>query len=118
MATQQVTPMAAKEDETTKPEKTTHDVSLVAKLASKEETFPRVSSESTSTDSTIKRYNLALPSDLYAQPQRLAAKNHTTVLELLKKLIRIGLFVLYATERPDTTFVIREGNQEREIHVF
>jgi hypothetical protein len=38
-----------------------------------------------------------------------------TVLELLRKFIRLGLLVAKAEDSPDAAFVLREGDKEREL---
>ncbi len=62
-----------------------------------------------------KRYNLALPEELYNAVQALAERRQTTVVALLRKFIRLGLLVAQAEESPDTTFLIREGDKEQQL---
>jgi len=47
--------------------------------------------------------------------QGLADQRQVTVLELLRKFIRLGLLVAKAEDSPDAVFVIREGDKEREL---
>jgi len=65
--------------------------------------------------SGVKRYNLVLPEALFLEVQDLAGRQHVTVLELLRKFIRLGLLVAKAEESPDTVFLLREGNTERQL---
>jgi hypothetical protein len=63
----------------------------------------------------LKRYNLVLPEALYLELQSLAEQRQVTVLELLRKFIRLGLLVAKAEDSPDAAFVLREGDKEREL---
>ncbi len=63
----------------------------------------------------IKRYNLALPEDLFDSIHELAEKEHTTVLEILRKFIRLGLIAADISKDSNSKLIIREGNAEREI---
>jgi hypothetical protein len=65
--------------------------------------------------SAAKRYNLVLPEEVYQEVQRLAEQRHTTVLELLRRFVKLGLLVAKAEESPDMAFILREGDQEREL---
>ena len=62
-----------------------------------------------------KRYNLVLPEDLYNEVQVLAEHRQTTVVELFRKFIRLGLLVAKAEESSDAVFIIREGDKERQL---
>jgi hypothetical protein len=65
--------------------------------------------------SGVKRYNLVLPEPLFQAVQELAEQRHVTVLELLRKFIRLGLLVAKAEESPDTMFLLRDGDTERQL---
>lgn len=65
--------------------------------------------------SAAKRYNLVLPEELYQEVQSLAEQRHTTVLELLRRFVKLGLLVAKAEESPDMAFILREGDKEREL---
>ncbi len=62
-----------------------------------------------------KRYNLVLPQELYDEVQRIAAERHSTVVEVLRQFIRLGLLVAQAEQSADAAFVYRQGGKEREI---
>ena len=66
-------------------------------------------------EKSLKRYNLALPEELYAEVQALADRQQTTVVELLRRFIKLGLLATAVQERPDASLLIREGEREREI---
>jgi hypothetical protein len=63
----------------------------------------------------LKRYNLVLPEPLFRELQALADQRHVTMLELLRKFIRLGLLVSKAEETPGTLFLLREGDTERQL---
>ncbi|MGH2602721.1 MAG: Clp protease N-terminal domain-containing protein, partial [Dehalococcoidia bacterium] len=63
----------------------------------------------------VKRYNLALPEDLHDEVQSLADRQQTTVVEVLRRFIRLGLLVTEVQERTGTALIIRDGEREREI---
>jgi CopG-like RHH_1 or ribbon-helix-helix domain, RHH_5 len=65
--------------------------------------------------SAAKRYNLVLPEELYQEVQTLAEQRGTTVVELLRRFIKLGLLVAKAEESPDMAFILREGEREREL---
>ena len=65
--------------------------------------------------SGLKRYNLVLPEELFNELHNLAERRHTTVVELLRKFIRLGLLVAKADESPDAVFLLREGDKERQL---
>lgn len=58
-----------------------------------------------------KRYNLALPQDMFDALQAEADARSTSVVELLRQFIRLGLL---ATQ-PGTKIVLREGDRESVI---
>jgi hypothetical protein len=62
-----------------------------------------------------KRYNLVIPAVLFHEVQALATHRQVSVLELLRRFIRLGLLVARAEETPQTAFVLREGSREREL---
>lgn len=63
----------------------------------------------------LKRYNLVIPKDLFDEVQRLADQRQTTVVDLFRRFIRLGLLAAYLEDRHDAALIIREGNVEREI---
>jgi hypothetical protein len=64
---------------------------------------------------TTKRYNLVLPEELYQEVQTIADRRHTTVVELLRRFVKLGLLVAKAEESPDMAFILREGDKEQQL---
>ena len=68
-----------------------------------------------SKNENIKRYNLALPVDVFDAVKDVAEKRKSTVLEVLRKFVKIGLLVAEIEETPGASLYIREGEAERQI---
>jgi hypothetical protein len=66
----------------------------------------------------LKRYNLTLPAELFDEIQQLADERHTTVVDLLRRFIKLGLLAIKLEEDPDAALIIREGDQERQILIL
>lgn len=66
----------------------------------------------------LKRYSLVIPNTLYQQVKHEASKNGTTVIELFRKLIKIGLMALQIQDDPNRALIIQEGDTEKQIHFF
>ena len=66
----------------------------------------------------IKRYNLALPKELFDALQEEADKNGTTVVDLIRKFIKLGLFAAAVTEDDDAELIVRQGDSEKQIVIF
>ncbi len=69
----------------------------------------------TARENTVKRYNLVLPEDLYDEVRRQAEEHGTTVVELLRKFIRLGLLAMDVQKDPKSALIIREGDTEKEL---
>jgi hypothetical protein len=65
--------------------------------------------------SATKRYNFALPEELYNELAMLADRRHTTVVELLRRFVKLGLLVAKAEESPDMAFILKEGDKEQQL---
>jgi hypothetical protein len=65
-----------------------------------------------------KRYNLVLPEELFDAVQQMADEKDTTVVELIRKFLRLGLVIADAEKDDLATLYIREGDQEKQIHLF
>ncbi len=63
----------------------------------------------------LKRYNLVLAEEMYAELEKVAHKRHTSVVEILRRYIKLGLLVEQIDERPGAELLIREGSRERQI---
>jgi hypothetical protein len=68
-----------------------------------------------SRSSGVKRYNLVLPEELYKAVAEAADERQTTVVELMRKFVKLGLLAIQAEEKPDSALLFREGNTETKI---
>jgi hypothetical protein len=65
--------------------------------------------------SGVKRYSLVLPEDLFTALQTLADQRQTTVVDLIRRFIKLGLIAAKVEDTPGAALLIREGETEREI---
>lgn len=63
----------------------------------------------------LKRYNLALPAELYDELQQVADQKQVTLVELLRKFIKLGLLATQLEDRPGAALLIRENGTDRQI---
>lgn len=62
-----------------------------------------------------KRYSLVLPQEVYDEVQCVADSEGTTVLEILRKFIKLGLIAVELEKKPNSALIIRTDDSEREI---
>jgi ATP-dependent Clp protease ATP-binding subunit ClpA len=62
-----------------------------------------------------RRYTLVLPEALFGQVEQLAAAEHTTVVELLRRFTKLGLLAAEVQKQPDAALLLRDGTGERQI---
>ena len=75
----------------------------------------RILSQSAARPQELKRYSLILPEGMLHEVQDLADQQHTTVVEIVRRFIRLGLLATRIQETPGAALIIREGDREREI---
>ena len=63
----------------------------------------------------MKRYNLAVPEDLFNEVQRIAEQRGTTFVEMVRRFIRLGILTAHIEETPGAALIIREGDVERQV---
>ena len=66
-------------------------------------------------EAKVKRYNLSLPEDLFREVEQLAEREQMTVLEVLRRSVKLGLLAASVQAKPSAALIIREGDTEREI---
>ena len=69
-------------------------------------------------DSKVYRYNLALPKELFDELKKAADEKGMTVVEILRKFIKLGLLILEVQDKPGSALIIREGDTERQILIY
>lgn len=62
-----------------------------------------------------KRYNLVLPEELFDQLKAISDETGSSVLEVIKNLIKAGLVVYKVHKDPDGELIIRRRDTEREV---
>lgn len=65
-----------------------------------------------------KRYNLVIPTELYAELETIATKRQVKVVDVLRGYIELGLWFDTTMNKPDTSLLIKEGGKERELVFF
>lgn len=63
----------------------------------------------------VKRYNLVLPEELFNEVQRIADDRQTSVVDILRRFIKLGLLADRIEKSPGSALIIREGDIERQI---
>ena len=65
-----------------------------------------------------KRYNLTLPVSLYEKVKEIASENDSTILNVIKMFIKIGI-KLYNSDKNGSEVIIRDENgRENKITIF
>lgn len=68
-----------------------------------------------SSKSKLYRYNLALPKELFDEIKDAADERGMTVVEVIRKFIKLGLIALETQDTSGSALIIREGDTERQI---
>jgi hypothetical protein len=63
----------------------------------------------------LKRYSLVLPEDLFTAIQALADQRQTTVVDLIRRFIKLGLIAAKIEDTPGAALIIRDGDSEQQI---
>jgi hypothetical protein len=63
----------------------------------------------------VHRYNLVLETRLYDKLTEIAASKGITLVELMRKYIRLGLIVSALEDEPGSKLIIRTDDTEKEI---
>ena len=64
---------------------------------------------------SLKRYNLSIPEELFQEVERIAKSHDTTVVDILRRFIKLGLLATKIEGTENAALLIREGNTERQI---
>jgi molybdopterin-guanine dinucleotide biosynthesis protein A len=62
-----------------------------------------------------RRYTLVLPTSLLDDVRQFAEQRQTTVIDVLRRAIKIGLIVARLEEKADAAVIIREGDKEQRV---
>jgi hypothetical protein len=70
------------------------------------------------TARSTKRYNLVLPAELFDELQEVADQKHTTVQELVRRFVKLGLLAVRAETTPGLDFLVRESGVESRVMIL
>ncbi len=65
-----------------------------------------------------RRFNLVLPEDMLAQVEQLAEEECTSVVEIFRRFVKLGLIVTDIQNAPDKALLIKRGDHEREVLII
>jgi hypothetical protein len=65
-----------------------------------------------------KRFNVVLPAELLSDLEEIAEAKHTTVLELIRRFIKLGLLAVRAETTPELEFIVRERGVESRVMIL
>jgi len=63
----------------------------------------------------IKRYSLILPDSIYHQLDGIANEKGTTMAELIRRFIALGLLAMKTNNDPDSELLLRNGDTIRGV---
>jgi hypothetical protein len=66
----------------------------------------------------LKRYNLVLPEEMFSEVKRVADEQQTSVAEVIRKFIKLGLMVIEIQETTGLTLVVKKEDEEQKIIVL
>lgn len=76
-------------------------------------------SKSTPEASKKSMYSLSLPSEVLDEIKRVADKEETSILQVLRNFIKLGLaYYRMRDQDPNTQIIIRQGNTDHVILLF
>lgn len=64
---------------------------------------------------TKKRYNLVIPTELYNQLGEIAGRDGMSVIDVMRRFIKVGLYIDAVSHTKGAKVIIRDGKEEREI---
>jgi hypothetical protein len=67
------------------------------------------------SSNSTRRYNLVLPESIFQEVEQIANQHNTTVVDVLRKFIKLGLVVAKLEDAPNASLIIREEGKEKEI---
>lgn len=70
---------------------------------------------SSNSKGNLKRYNLVLPEALFDEIQRIADSRQTTMVDVLRQFIKLGIVADQVERSPNMALVVKEGNSEHRI---
>lgn len=72
-------------------------------------------SKQSAGEQSQKHYNLALSATLFDELKQTADSRGTTVIDLLRRFIKLGMIALEIEKKPGAALIIRDGDTERQL---
>jgi hypothetical protein len=67
------------------------------------------------TQEGCKRYNLVLPEEMFNEVKRVADEQQTSMVEVIRKFIKLGLMVFEMQETAEITLFVKKRGEEQKI---
>lgn len=62
-----------------------------------------------------KRFNISLTEELFEKIEQLANEEDTTITEIFRRFVKIGILTSEVQKKPDAALILREGDVETRI---
>lgn len=69
-------------------------------------------------ETPTRRYNLGLPETLYNDLERVAKEQGTTVVELIRRFIKLGLLAIELQQSPGSGLIMRKDGEDHKVMLF
>ena len=63
----------------------------------------------------MKKYQIVVPESLFEEIEKIAHSRQTTVIDIIRRFLKLGLLTTKIENTPNAGLFIREGDSEREI---
>jgi hypothetical protein len=63
----------------------------------------------------MKTYNMVIPEKLFDEIKALADSKGTTVKEIIRQFIKLGMIAAKIERKPDSALILRTGDKDTEI---
>ncbi len=84
-------------------------------IASEDEDGGRKRSTSALKQRGMKKYQIVVPESLFEEIEKLADSRQTTVIDIIRRFLKLGLLTAKIENTANAGLFIREGDSEREI---
>lgn len=71
-----------------------------------------------SNKAKVARYNLIMPEKLFEELKKLADEENTSLVDIIRRAIRLGLFVDKVQKDPDAALILRKNGVERQVIIL
>ncbi len=92
-----------------------HEQPAVAAATGGDEEGTGKRSPSTLKQRGMKKYQIVVPESLFEEIEKIANSRQTTVIDIIRRFLKLGLLTARIENTPNAGLFIREGDSEREI---